>query len=453
MNSPQQPSEAQRAGASPAGTAEEAPSATMRRIALASGIGTTIEYFDFVIYAAVAALVFPSVFFPALGAAAGTVAAFATLGVAFVARPLGSLIFGHFGDRLGRKRTLLATLFLMGIATILVGLMPTAEQIGVTAPILVVLLRVMQGIAVGGEWTGATLMAAEHAPKRQRGFWSMFAGLGGAAGAALALFVLLVTGLTMSPEAFMSYGWRIPFLASVIMLAVGLYIRLKIDETPAFTAEAARGTVAKVPIVEAVKRQPREVIFASGVLVTVFAFFYLVAGYLISYGTATLQLDKNVVLGVAILACVVFGLAMVVSSALSDRIGRRVVIVAANAVAVVWALLLFPILDSATVTTFALGACVTTLIGGAAYGPLCAVISELFHTRYRYSASGFTYNVSGVIGGGIPPVVAAAITGTYGSFAFGVFLAGLCLLSLLCTLALGETRDYDMDRADPALAD
>lgn len=417
----------------------------MRRIASASGIGTVIELYDFVIFASVAALVFPKIFFPALGSAAGTVAAFATLGVAFVARPVGSVLFGHFGDRLGRKRTLVSTLLLMGVATMLVGVMPTAEQIGVVAPILVVVMRVLQGLAVGGEWTGATLMAVENAPKARRGFWSMFGSLGGAVGSALALATLLLTNLIMSEEVFLSYGWRIPFLASALLLAVGLYIRVKIDETPVFTAEIARRGAASVPFLEAVKRQPREIAFASGILLTVFAFTYMTVGYLISYGTATLGLDEVTVLVLTILAVVVEGLALALSAALSDRIGRRVVCIGANAVAVVWALALFPILDVASVATFGVGTCVTTFVAGMAYGPVGAFMPEMFRTRYRYSATGFAYNIAGVLGGAIPSVVAAAITATYGSFVFGVFFAALCLLGLGCTLALRETRHTEMD--------
>lgn len=416
----------------------------MRRIASASAIGTVIEMYDFVIFSSVAALVFPKVFFPALGTAAGTVASFATLGVAFVARPVGSVLFGHFGDRLGRKRTLVSTLLLMGVATLLVGLMPTADQIGVAAPILVVAMRVLQGLAVGGEWTGATLMATENAPKPERGFWSVCASFGGAIGAALALGTLLLTRWAMSDDVFVSYGWRIPFLASVLLLAVGLYIRMTIAETPLFTAEVARSGAAPVPFAEALRRQPREILLCSGVPLVVFAFYYIVVGYLLTYGTANLGLDPTTVIAITILATAVMGTSLVIGGALSDRYGRRAVLIAGNGVAVVWALALFPVLDLGSAFAFAVGACVTTFIGGIAYGPVGAFIPELFQTRYRYSATGFAYNVSGVIGGAVPSVVAAAITATYGSFAFGVFFAVLCLIALACTLALPETRHTRM---------
>jgi len=427
-----------------AATEPDVTNRTMRRIAIASGTGTVIEYYDFFIFATAAALVFPKVFFPALGSAAGVVASFATLGVAFVARPVGSVLFGHFGDRLGRKRTLVTTLLIMGLATALVGLMPTAEQIGVIAPILIVILRFLQGLAVGGEWTGATLMAAENAPKAKRGFWSMFGALGGSIGFVLASVTFLIIGETMSDETFHSYGWRIPFIASLLLIAIGLFVRLKIDETPVFKGEVSQRGTARAPFVEALKSQPREIAFASGVLVMTFAFYYLAVGYLINYGTAVLKLPRTTVLLIGIAAGLMFGLAIVLGAAYSDRVGRKKVILAGNAVAVVWALALFPILDSASAVTFAIGSCVTTLIAGFAYGPVGAFMPELFQTRYRYTATGFSYNVAGVLGGAVPPLVAAAITAAYGGFAFGIFLTVLCLISLGCTLALRETRNAEM---------
>ncbi|MFC9735729.1 MFS transporter [Streptomyces roseolus] len=426
---------------------------TMRRIALASGTGTVIEYYDFFIFATAAALVFPKTFFPALGDTAGTVASFATLGVAFVARPLGSILFGHFGDRLGRKTTLVTTLLVMGAATFLVGLMPTAEQIGATAPIALVVLRLLQGLAVGGEWTGATLMAAENAPKARRGFWSMFGSLGGSLGLVLANATFLLIDTAFSEAAFMSYGWRIPFLASFLLVAVGLFIRLKIDETPAFKGEIARHGAARAPFVEALRSQPREIAFASGVLVMVFAFYYLAVGYLMSYGATELHLSRTTVLSIGMLAGAMTGVALVLGAVCSDRLGRRRVIVAANALAIVWALTLFPILESASVLVFAVASCVTTFLCGIAYGPVGAFMPELFHTRYRYSATGFAYNVAGVLGGAVPPLVAAAIVTTYGGLAFGVFLAALCLLSLVCTLALRETRHRSMESDEEARPD
>lgn len=417
---------------------------TMRRIAIASGTGTTIEFYDFLIYGTAAALVFGDIFFPALGPAAATVAAFATLGVAFVARPFGSILFGHFGDRIGRKGTLVTTLLVMGIATVLIGLMPTAEQIGVAAPILVVILRVIQGLAVGGEWAGATLLAAENAPKAKRGFYAMFPQFGPAIAFSLASATFLATALLMSEEDFASYGWRIPFIASALLVAVGLYVRLKIDETPVFKGEVAKSGTSAVPFGEAFRTQPREILLGSGVMVMVFAFFYMAVSYLTSYGTATLGLPRTTVLAIGILGGVVFAVAVGIGAAYSDRVGRRRTITIANVVAVGWALVLFPILDIGTPFTFAIGVCVTLFIAGIAYGPVGAFLPELYNTRYRYTAAGLAYNVAGIIGGAIPPLIAAAIAAAFGGYAFGVFLALLCLISVACTLGLRETRDDEM---------
>ncbi|MCD0453510.1 MHS family MFS transporter [Actinocorallia sp. API 0066] len=418
---------------------------TLRRVAIASGTGSLIEYYDFLIYGTAAALVFPKVFFPALGAAAGTVASFATLGVAFVARPLGSIIFGHYGDRLGRKRTLVSTLLIMGVATVLIGLTPGAAQIGVAAPILLVLFRFLQGLAVGGEWTGATLLSAENAPKAKRGFWSMFASLGGALAICLANLTFLITHLTMSSEAFVSWGWRVPFLLSAVLVVFGLVVRLRIDETPVFKSEASRG-VARAPFLEAFKHQPREMLFGSGILVLVFAFFYTAAGYLTSYGSTVLKLPTTTILSVGILGGGFFSVALILSASYSDRIGRRRVIIGAGLASAVWALLLFPILEIGTAWAFAVGVCGTLVLNAIAYGPVGAFLPELFNTRYRYTASGFCYNIAGVLGGAVPPIVAAALISAYGSYAFGLLLALLCLVTVGCTFALRETRGDELDR-------
>lgn len=425
----------------------------MRRVAIASGTGTTIEFYDFLIYGTASALVFGDIFFPALGSAAATVASFATLGVAFVARPFGSILFGHFGDRIGRKQTLVTTLMMMGIATVLIGFMPTAGQIGVAAPILVIILRIVQGIAVGGEWAGATLLAAENAPKAKRGFYAMFPQFGPAIAFSLASATFLATGLLMSDAAFTAYGWRIPFIASGLLVAVGLYVRLRIDETPVFKGQLARGGKAAVPFGEAFKRQPKEVVLGAGVMVMVFAFFYISVSYLTSYGTEALGLETTTVLAIGILGGAVFALAVGLGGTYSDRVGRRRTITIANLLALVWSLVLFPLLDTGTVLAFALGVCVTLFIAGIAYGPVGAYLPELFATQYRYTAAGLSYNFAGIIGGAIPAIVAAAITATFGGYAFGVFLAGLCVISIVCTLGLGETRQHELNRvATPALA-
>ena len=421
----------------------------MRRVAAAAFAGSTIEFYDFFIYGTAAALVFPRVFFPALGEAAGTVAAFATLGVAFVARPVGALLFGHFGDRLGRKKTLIATLLLMGIATVLVGLLPTADTIGAAAPIALVVLRIVQGLAAGGEWAGASLFASENAPTASRGFWAAFPSLGGGAALVLGNATFLVTALAMSEEDFVAYGWRIPFLASVLLIGVGLWVRLRTSETPVFASTAARGRTVAVPIVVAFRNQPRELLLAAGTVIMVPTLTYLGATYLTNYGTSAIGLSRPAVLAVGTLGGLSISVATLVGGALSDRIGRRRVIQTAGLVAVVWALVVFPILDSGSTFAFGLVIVVTMFISGIAYGPMSAFLSELFQTRYRYTAAGFSYNVAQIVGGAIPPVVGAAITASAGSLVFGLFVAALCAVSLVCVSALAETRRRELD-PDPA---
>ncbi|MER5913949.1 MFS transporter [Streptomyces sp. NPDC001982] len=419
----------------------------MKRVATASFIGTVIEFYDFGIYGTAAALVFPEIFFPALGQAAGTVASFAAYGVAFVARPFGSILFGHFGDRLGRKKSLIATMLLMGLATILVGCMPTAGQVGVVAPILIVVLRVLQGLAAGGEFAGAVLFSSEHAPKGKRGFWSMFPNFGGGAAITLANLTFFLTTLLMSDGTFLSWGWRIPFLASFLLVMFGLWVRLRMDETPVFKKQIAQSGTSRMPFIEAFKHQPLQVLLAAGTVMIGFALTYIGGTYLVSYGTAVLELPRTFVLAMAMVGGLSISVGVVLGAALSDRIGRRWVIVGAASVAVVWALALFPILDIGSRAVFAIGVPVTMFISGVATGPQGAFLSELFHTRYRYTAAGLSYSLAGMLGGGVPPLVAASIIDAFGGFTFGCILAGVCLISLICVLTVGETRQLDLERS------
>ncbi|WP_405483537.1 MFS transporter [Streptomyces sp. NBC_00009] len=428
----------------------------MRRIALAGFTGTVIEFYDLTLYAVAASLVFADLFFPALGPAAGTIASFGTLGVAFVARPIGAMIFGHFGDRLGRKRMLVTTLLLMGGATVVVGAMPTADQIGVAAPILIVFMRIVQGVAAGGELAGAALFSTESAPTARRGFWTMFTSLGGGFSIVLANATLLAVGAGLSDEQFASFGWRIPFLASALLVVVGLYIRLKIDESPVFEAEATaepdrRERRSKIPFVEAWRHQPRQMLLVAGISIMQAAFTYLGATYFANLGTGQLGLTRNTVLGAGIAGGLCWALGVVAGATASDRFGRRPVLLMATAGAVVWALLVFTLLESASAGEYLLLLCVTMFFAGLEIGPINVMLSELFDTRYRYTASAFAYNIGLVVGGAVPPLIGASMTASYGAFSFGLFLAFLCLISLLSAIGLPETRGRDLSdvRASP----
>jgi metabolite-proton symporter len=429
------------AGATPAGTT----GTPMRRVALASCAGTTIEFYDFFIYGTAAALVFPTVFFPALGAAAGTVASFATFAVAFLARPLGAVLFGHFGDRLGRKKTLISTLLLMGVATVLIGCLPSADTIGVAAPVLLVALRFAQGLAVGGEWAGATLLAAEYAPANKRGLYGVFPQTGPAIAFALSSATFLGVNLFVgeTSAAFVEWGWRVPFLLSSLLVLVGLYVRLKVEETPMFR-EASAAPQRHAPLVDAFRHQGREIAVAAGALAMLFAFFYIGTAYLTAYGTTAIGLERADVLWLGIAGSAVFGATIVASGVYSDRIGRKKVLIASCAVSVPWGLCLFPILDSGTPGAFALGLFGTLAIFGVSYGPAGALLPEMFRTEYRYTGAGMAYNLAGVIGGGTAPILAARFTEAGNTAYVGVMLASFGALSLVCALALPETRKRAM---------
>lgn len=413
---------------------------TLRKVAFASAAGTTIEFYDFFIYGTAAALVFPVVFFPALGAAAGTVASFGTFAVAFIARPVGAIIFGHYGDRIGRKKTLITTLLMMGIATVLIGLIPDASTIGIAAPILLVVLRFVQGLAVGGEWAGATLLTAEYAPQGKRGLFGSFPQLGPSVAFALASGTFLVTSLTLGDksEAFITIGWRVPFILSAVLVLVGFWVRTSIEETPVFRNANRPATTAKLPIVESIKGQPREILLAGGSLTLLFALFYIGTAFLTSYATSPtgMQLSRPVVLTTGIIASVFVAAATMASGILSDRFGRKKVIAASCIFAVPWSLVLFPLLNTGTVLAFGIGLTVTLVIFAIAYGPAGALLPELFETKYRYTGAGMGYNLAGVLGGGIVPLVAAQLITSTGGWGIGVLLAAIGVFSIACTMAL-----------------
>jgi metabolite-proton symporter len=413
----------------------------MKRVAAACLVGTTIEYYDFFIYGTAAALVFPTVFFPHLSPATAAIASMGTFATAFVSQPLGAVVFGHFGDRLGRKKTLVATLLIMALPTAAIGLVPSTAAIGVAAPVILVGLRLLQGFALGGEWAGSALLGAEYAPAAKRGRYGTFTLFGGPAAAGLASLTFLGVNYTIGEysPAFMQWGWRLPFLMSAALIGIGLYVRLNIDETPVFAEEKARDLVLKAPLAELLRLQRREIALAAGSVLGSYAFAYLAGTYLATYGHTDLGYSRNFVLFVGVLAGLVEIAFVAVSAYLCDRVGRRRVMLVGWAGCLPWSFMVIPLMDTGKPVLYAIAIVGTQAIAAIGYGPMAAFIPELFATRYRYSGTALAVNLAGVAGGAVPPLIAGTLQVTYGSGAIGVMLAIVAAASLACTYLLPET--------------
>lgn len=416
------------------------PATPMKRVALASYVGSAIEYYDFYIYGTAAALVFPTVFFPHLGTTMATVASMATFAAAFLSRPAGAAFFGHFGDRLGRKATLTATLLIMGLSTVAVGLVPGAATIGVAAPAILLVLRLIQGFAVGGEWAGAALLATEHAPADARGRYGMFTSLGAGSGLMLSSLVFLLVNTTIgeASHAFLNWAWRVPFLFSIVLVAIALYVRLNVAETPVFASQRDYGA-RRTPVLELWRDQRREVLLGAGAMVGFFAFGYTANAYLTGYAHTLAGFSPDVIL----LVNVAGGATALVFCALSalacDRFGRRRVILAALMAGLPWAFVLIPLVDTGNTACYLLAIVGTYAVAGSIYGPMGAFVPELFATRYRYSGAGLALNIAGLVGGAVPPLIAAPLMATWGATAVGVMLASYVVVALVSTYRLPET--------------
>ncbi|MBF8191206.1 MHS family MFS transporter [Nonomuraea sp. K274] len=412
------------------------------RIAAASLIGTAIEFYDFYIYGTAAALVLNTAFFPGMDPVAGNLAAFSTFAVAFISRPLGSAVFGHWGDRIGRKSMLVVSLLVMGLSTVAIGLLPGYAAIGVLAPVLLVLLRFTQGIGLGGEWGGAALLATEHAPSGKRGLYAMFPQLGPSVGFIVANGLFLILGETLSDGEFGSWGWRLPFVASLLLVIVGLYVRLKISETPVFRAAMDQRRIARVPFAGLMRHQWRRVLLGAGAMTIAYTLFYTATTYCLSYGTTTLNIPRTTMLALTLVGVLFMAAGTMGSAMVSDRLGRRRTLIAGTAVAIAWGLVMFPLMETRSV--FLTGVALAGALGlmGLVFGPMGAYLPELFKTEYRYSGASVAYSLGGVLGGAVPPLVATSMqAGGLGAFAVGVYVSAMAVLSLLCLLALPETGD------------
>jgi metabolite-proton symporter len=423
---------------------ESSTGVSASRVAVASAIGTTIEWYDFFIYGTAAATVFGPQFFPQVSPAAATLASFATFGVGFIARPIGGIVMGHFGDRLGRKSMLVWSLMLMGVSTLGIGLLPGYRYIGLWAPALLLALRLVQGFALGGEWGGAVLMSVEHAPTRQRGFYGSVVALGLPVGIVLSNAIFLVAAVLVDPAAFQAWGWRVPFLASALLVGVGLFVRVGLTESPAFSEVRRTGSRSRAPVVDVLRNNPRAVLLAAGSYSGISALGYIVLVYYVSYATRVLGLSLVTVLSPLLLAAIVFGVAVVAFARWSDRIGRRRIMVWGNAALMAWTVVFFPLVDTGSVPAITVALCVMLSLQGAYIGTQPAVFSELFPVAIRYSGASLSNTLGTIIGGAPAPFIAAALFERYGlSTAVTAYMTVMALVSWLCAFALAETYSGD----------
>jgi metabolite-proton symporter len=424
---------------------------SVRRVIVASLVGTSLEWYDFFIYGTAAALVFNQLFFPTFDPLVGTLLAFTTFAVGFVARPLGGIVFGHYGDKVGRKNVLVATLLLMGIATFLIGLMPTYATIGVWAPVLLVLLRFLQGLGLGGEWGGAVLMTLESGDRSKRGLNASWPQVGVPIGLLLANGMLSLMGAVSSDEAFLAWGWRVPFLLSGVLVLVGLWIRLTIAESPAFEQVEAKQEKARAPIVDVLRSYPRQVLLAIGARVGVDVAFYLFVLFITTYIVTYLGLPQSYALNAVLIAATVQVVFIPLFGALSDRIGRRPVYLAGAIGAAAWTFAFFALLDTGSFALIVLAAVVALLLHAAMYGPQASFIAEMFPTQVRYSGASMGYQLAGVIGGAFAPIIATALLSRYDtSLVVSLYAVVVLAITILCVVIARETAKADLDAEDAA---
>ena len=411
-------------------------------VLFASLIGTTIEFFDFYIYATAAVLVFPKLFFPASDPAAATLQSLATFAIAFFARPVGSAVFGHFGDRVGRKATLVAALLMMGISTVVIGMLPTYAQIGTLAPALLALCRFGQGLGLGGEWGGAVLLATENAPPGKRAWYGMFPQLGAPIGFFLSGGIFLLLSEVLTDAEFFSYGWRIPFLASSLLVIVGLYIRLKIHETPDFQKVLDKNERVKVPVVTVFRDHGRVLVLGTLIALATFVLFYLMTVFALSWGTTALKFTRKDFLIQQLIAVLFFGLTIPVAALWADRFGRRTTLIWVSAAIAAFGLALAPLFGSGSVVQITVFLSLGLGLMGMTYGPLGTILSELFPPEVRYTGASLTFNLAGILGASLAPYIATWLATNYGLQYVGYYLSGAALISLVALLLVrtGDAR-------------
>ncbi|WP_428429277.1 MFS transporter [Pararhizobium sp.] len=407
------------------------------RVLLASLVGTTIEFFDFYVYATAAVLVFPALFFPNTDPTTALLASFATFSIAFFARPLGAVVFGHFGDRVGRKTTLVAALLTMGVSTVIIGMLPTYEQIGVIAPLLLALCRFGQGFGLGGEWGGAVLLATENAPEGKRSWYGMFPQLGAPVGLFLSSGAFWLLLHLMTQEQLLSWGWRIPFIASIILIAVGLWVRLSITETPAFQKAIDEHKRVDVPVVELFRNHKRSLFLGTFVALATFVLFYIGSAYLLSYNVKVLKIPFLDALEIQIVGSVLFGIFIPIAGKLAERFGRREVLIATTVLIGIFSFFLNVLMTSGEGAIFVF-AIIAMALMGLTYGLIGTALAAPFPTNVRYTGSSITFNLAGIFGASLAPYAATWLQVNYGMAYVGYYLGAAAVITLICILLSGK---------------
>jgi MFS family permease len=432
--------------------------ASMRKVALTALAGTSIEWYDFFLYATAAALVFPSAFFPDSTPTMGLILSFGTFAFGFIARPLGGILFGHFGDRVGRKRTLVIALMMMGIASTLIGLLPTFATIGIAAPILLSILRFTQGLAIGGQWGGAMLLVTESAPADKRGYYGAYAQAGAPVGVILANVAFMIISYSVSEDAFMNWGWRIPFISSVLLIGISMYVQLHMEETDAFKelqelqkkkqAEQPEAVVVRrSPVLEAIAKYPKRIALAAGAFLSIQVSFYILIGFVLAYGTDAdgAGMTRDQMLFAVLLASVLQIPAQFMAASYSDRNGRRGIFMLGAILTGIWAFALFPLIDTGNFWFIVLGLSGGLMFLGMMYGPQAAFFTELFSTEVRYSGASLGYQTGAILGGAFAPTIATILWTEYSIVWVSVYIAVASVLSLISVLMLTETYKTSLD--------
>ena len=419
------------------------------KVVVASLVGTAIEFFDFYIYATAAVIVFPHIFFPQGDPTAATLQSLATFAIAFVARPIGSALFGHFGDRVGRKVTLVASLLTMGVSTVLIGLLPSYETIGVLAPMLLALARFGQGLGLGGEWGGAALLATENAPPRKRALYGSFPQLGAPIGFFFANGTFLLLSWLLTDEQFMSWGWRVPFILSAVLVIIGLYVRVSLHETPVFAKIAKAGKQVKIPLGTLLTKHLKATVIGTFIMLATYTLFYIMTVYSMTFSTAAvpvgLGFSRNDVLWMLMMAVIGFGVMVPIAGYLADKFGRRKCMIVITSLMIIFALAVFqPLLGSGNPTLVMAFLLIGLSLMGLTFGPMGALLPELFPTEVRYTGASFSYNVASILGASVAPYIATWLQANYGLFYVGLYLAAMSAITLVALLVSKETRHLSL---------